>query len=307
MVRTTVEQKQQRIGLEGRRRKNMLTASIIFLIPAAFFLIIFIFYPIVDTLRLSFQEWNGITVARESVGMQNWKELVSDQQFYRGIGNNLVIMFLSILLQLPVGIVIALFLDSNGKKVKFFKTAYFIPMLMSSVAIGFLFKFALDPVFGIITAISESFGGGIVDVIGNPGRALYAIIMVIGWQFIPFYMLYFLAALSSLPEEMYEAASLDGATRAQYYRNIAIPCIKGTIKSAAILSMVGSLKYFDMIYVMTEGGPDGATELMATYMYKNAFVNMKMGYGATIAFAMFLIITGVSLVTMRVLNGKGEQ
>ena len=119
-------------------------------------------------------------------------------------------------------------------------------------------------------------------------------------------MIYFLAGLSSLPVEIYEAAIIDGATRGQYFWRVAMPFMKGTIKSAAVLSLIGSLKYFDLIYVMTQGGPNGATELMATYMYKNAFQIFKMGYGSTVASAMFVIITAIALLTLKALNGKEE-
>lgn len=152
-------------------------------------------------------------------------------------------------------------------------------MLMSSVAVGFLFKHALDANFGIITSISHLLGQKSIDLLGNPKMALYAVIGVICWQFIPFYMVYFLAAYSGISRDVYEASIIDGASRNQYFWRIALPIMKPSVKSAAILSMVGSLKYFDLIYVMTGGGPGTATELMATYMYKNAFVTFKMGYG----------------------------
>jgi ABC-type sugar transport system permease subunit len=120
-------------------------------------------------------------------------------------------------------------------------------------------------------------------------------------------MVYFLAGLSSLPVEIYEAAIIDGATRARYFTAIALPMLKNTFINAVILSMVGSLKYFDLIYVMTEGGPSGSTELMATYMFKNAFTTMRMGYGSTVASAMFLIITFTSLITMNIMRRGGDK
>jgi len=144
-------------------------------------------------------------------------------------------------------------------------------------------------------------------LLGNPKLALFAVILVICWQFIPFYMVYFLAGLSSLPVEVYEASIIDGASRARYFLAIALPMLRNTGINAVILSMVGSLKYFDLIYVMTEGGPSGSTELMATYMFKNAFNTMKMGYGSTIASAMFLIITLTSLMTLKIMRQGGEK
>ena len=120
-------------------------------------------------------------------------------------------------------------------------------------------------------------------------------------------MVYCMAAFTNISEDVYEAALIDGATKGQYFWKIALPILMPSIKSAAILSMVGSLKYFDLIYVMTGGGPGTSTELMATYMYKQAFTEFNMGYGSTVAAGMFILITVISLITMRIINGKKED
>ena len=165
-------------------------------------------------------------------------------------------MVLSICIQIPLGIALATFLDfgSRYRIMKLFKVIWFVPLLMSSVAIGFLFSYALATNGGIISALSNFFGGGNIDLLGNHDTALYTVIGVICWQFTPFYMVYFIAAFTNISEDIYEASIIDGATRSQYFRKIALPMIIPYIKSAAIMSMVGSLKYFDLIYVMTGGG-----------------------------------------------------
>ncbi len=215
-------------------------------------------------------------------------------------------MVLSICIQIPIGLALATFLDFGGKKLTIFKVIWFIPLLMSSVAIGFLFTYALATNGGLVSTISGWFGGGNVDLLGNPKTALLTVIMVICWQFTPFYMVYFMAAFTNIPYDVFEAARIDGATRGQYFWKIAFPLLVPSMKSAAILSMVGSLKYFDLIYVMTGGGPGTSTELMATYMYKQSFSVFNMGYGSAVAGGMFILITLVSLITMKILNGKEE-
>jgi ABC-type sugar transport systems, permease components len=291
-------------SLFKQKQRSTRIASAVFLAPVLIVLAVFIAYPIIDSFRTSFYEWNGISAAKSFIGFNNWKDLMHDSIFWNAFKNNLLIVVLSICLQLPIGLALATFLDIGGKKFNFFKVVFFLPMLMSSVAIGYLFKYALDANTGILAAISALFGGGSVDLLGNPDRALYAIIVVICWQFIPFYMIYFLAGYSGLSTDVYEAAVIDGATRSQYFWRIALPALRPVIVNATVLSMTGSLKYFDMIYVMTGGGPGNATELMATYMYKNAFVTFKMGYGSTIAAAMFILITVFSLAFLRLVNGK---
>jgi len=294
-------------SLLSYRKRSTAIAATVFLIPVFFFILVFILYPIFNSFWLSLHDWNGISSNKAFSGLDNWKTLVTDAVFYKSFLNNILIVILSIAIQLPIAMALAFLLDTGGKKLNFLKMVYFLPMLMSSVAVGFLFKYTYDPQFGLISAVSTMLGGeGMVDLLGNPKIAIYAVIMVICWQFIPFYMVYFLAALSSLPVEIYEASIIDGATHGQYFWRVALPCMKGSIKSAAVLSLVGSLKYFDLIYVMTQGGPNGATELMATYMYKNAFQTMKMGYGSTVASGMFIVITLISLLTLRALNGKEE-
>ena len=294
------------ISLAERRRRDTNRAALVFLLPIAILMIVYIFYPIVDTFATSLYKWNGISADKTMIGLKNWTKLLQDTSFWTAFKNNLVVMVLSICIQIPVGLALATFIDFGGKKMTIFKVLWFIPLLMSSVAIGFLFSYALATNGGIISAISNLFGGGNVDLLGNPKTALYTVIGVVAWQFTPFYMVYCMAAYTNVSPDVYEAAVIDGATRGQYFWRIALPLLKPSLKSAAILSMVGSLKYFDLVYVMTGGGPGTSTELMATYMYKNSFVKFNMGYGSAVAGGMFILISIVSLLTMRILNGKKE-
>ncbi len=294
------------ISLEKLRQRDTRRVALLFLAPVAILMAIYVVYPIIDTFITSTYQWNGISAAKKFIGLGNWKTLLADSNFWIAFRNNLVIMVLSICIQIPIGLALATFLDFGGKKLTIFKVIWFIPLLMSSVAIGFLFTYALATNGGLVSTISGWFGGGNVDLLGNPKTALLTVIMVICWQFTPFYMVYFMAAFTNIPYDVFEAARIDGATRGQYFWKIAFPLLVPSMKSAAILSMVGSLKYFDLIYVMTGGGPGTSTELMATYMYKQSFSVFNMGYGSAVAGGMFILITLVSLITMKILNGKEE-
>ena len=288
------------------RQRNTRKVAALFLAPVTILMIIYIFYPIVDTFITSTYQWNGISADRTFIGIQNWITLLQDRSFWIAFKNNLIIMVLSIVIQIPLGLALATFLDFGGKKLTVFKVIWFIPLLMSSVAIGFLFTYALATNGGIVSTISGWFGGGNIDLLGNPKTALLTVIAVICWQFTPFYMVYFMAAFTNIPYDVFEAARIDGATRGQYFCKIALPLLVPSMKSAAILSMVGSLKYFDLIYVMTGGGPGTSTELMATYMYKESFSNFNMGYGSAVAGGMFILISLIALITMKLINGKKE-
>lgn len=289
-----------------KRQKEVRNAAFIFLLPIAILMTVYVFYPIVDTFMTSLYKWNGISADKTFIGLKNWQKLMTDANFWSAFKNNIIVMILSICIQIPIGLALATYIDFVGKKATIFKVLWFIPMLMSSVAIGFLFSYALATNGGIISTISNFFGGGNIDLLGNPKTALYTVIGVIAWQFTPFYMVYTMAAFTNISTDVFEAARIDGATRSQYFWKIAFPLLKPSLKSAAILSMVGSLKYFDLIFVMTGGGPGTSTELMATYMYKYSFAKFNMGYGSTVAAGMFILISIVSLVTMRILNGKEE-
>ena len=268
----------------------------LFLLPTLIAISLFIIWPIIDSFRLSLFKWNGVDPVKLWIGAENWSRLLQDGVFWRAVRNNFVIVLLSILVQVPVGMVLAVLLDSGGKRFRIFKITYFLPMLMSTVAIGILFKYLYDPYFGLINATLEAVG--LKDLtqqwLSEPKIALYSVIAVICWQYIPFYMLLFLAALGGIPAELREAALIDGATENKYFWKIALPLMRGTIITASTLSLIGSLKYFDLIWVMTEGGPVNSTELMATYMVKKTFQSFEVGYGATVASALFIIVMVVA-------------
>lgn len=294
---------QDAVTLKPARRRawfqwNEYTLTIIlFLLPTVFFMTVFVVWPIISSFELSLYKWNGIDPARTPIGLDNWSRLLQDQIFWRAFGNNLVVVALSIAIQMPLGMLLAIMLERAGRRFiyKIFKTVYFFPMLMSSVAIGILFKYIYDPSFGLINQFLKGVGLQGQSWLGEPNLALFAVIAVICWQYTPFYMILFLAALNGISEELRDAALIDGANQPQYYRFIALPLVRGTLRTAVILSLIGSLKYFDLIWVMTEGGPSNASELMATYMYKKAFPSFEMGYGSTVASALFIIVMVIAL------------
>jgi len=291
-------------SLRNVRQRNIHIAATVFLLPALLFIAIYILYPIIDSFISSTMDWRGMGRKRTFTGLTNWINLIKDVHFWQAFFNNVRIMFLSLLFQVPFAMILATFLDFNGKRAFIFKVVWFLPYLLSSVAIGVLFKFGLDAHYGIFGSISAFLGGGAVDLLGNPDAALYAVIGVVCWQFIPFYMVLYLAAYGTIPVELYEAACIDGASRGQYFWRVSLPMLRPTIISGMILSIIGSLKYFDLVYVMTGGGPGVATELMATYMYRNSFIRFNMGYGSTVAAGMFILITIIALITVTVLNKR---
>ena len=266
-------------------------------------------YPIIDTFLISRLKWNGFYTAEKiNVGWENWTTLINDPLFWNAFLHNVILMVCSILIQIPLGMALATFLDAGGKKFNIFKIIWFLPYLMSSVAVGFLFYYLLATNGGLISGFATLLSGKrtMVDLMGSSPQALYAVIGVIAWQYTPFYMVYFIAGYSNIDTSLYEAAVIDGANRRQYIFKVAIPLLGPIFKTACTMSLIGSLKYFDLIWNMTQGGPSGGTELMATYMYKMSFQKFNMGYGSAIAGGMFILITVIALLFQKVFVVKED-
>ncbi|RDW22475.1 ABC transporter permease [Oceanobacillus arenosus] len=259
--------------------------------PALLIYGVFVIYSIVMTFYYSLFEWTGIDDNLIFAGIQNYITLIQDGVFWTSVKNNFLLVAASLITQLPLGLIMALLLFSPIKGMRFFRSIYFMPFLMSTVAIGILFVYIFDGNFGIVNQILGSIGLDSLQRswLGNEVTAIWAVIATISWQFAPFYMILFRAAIVGIPEELYEAAEIDGANSRKKFFNITLPLLMPTIVTSSILSIIGSLKYFDLIYVMTGGGPNNATELMATYMYEQTFTNFNMGYGSSISFSMFII------------------
>ena len=188
-------------SLEANNRKSVAITAVIFLLPVILFLAVYVLYPIIDTFVISTYKWNGISANRDFVGLKNWKRLLEDTKFWAAFWHNIVIMIVSVVIQIPLGLALATFLNFFTKKVRIsrvFKTVWFFPYLMSSVAIGFLFTYALATNGGIISTISGWFGGQNIDLLGNPKTALLTIILIVSWQFTPFYMVYCMAGYSGI-------------------------------------------------------------------------------------------------------------
>lgn len=281
-------------GIRKKRNKHFL-AIFLFIAPALLVYSIYVIYPIISTLNFSFYEWNGLNEAT-FIGLENYARLFNDAIFWTALKNNAWVVLASVLVQIPLGLLMALLLFSPIRGIRFFNSIYFFPFLMSTVAIGILWGFMYDPINGTINQLIQLFGFENVAWLSQENTAMFAVLFVIVRQFAPFYMILFKSAIVGISEELYEAAKIDGANGLQNFIHITLPLLMPTIVSSSILAVVGSLKSFDMFYIMTGGGPNHGTEILGTYMYKQAFINFNMGYGSTIAFIMFLVALVVTVI-----------
>lgn len=276
--------------LRARYRSEILFV-VLAMLPGLLFYGIYNLYGIMMTFQFSTLNWTGISQNSGFVGLANYVKLFKDPMMGVAVRNNLILMITSIGIQLPFALLIALALNSKIKGTRLFRTIFFLPMLFSTVATGIMWQLFFDPMFGILAYVMQQVGLGnyIIGFLADVRTAMPSVLFVICWQFIPFYMIILKAGLTNISTELYEAATIDGANRWQVFWRITLPLMGPTLRTSAVMSMVGSLKYFDLVYIMTGGGPSGATELMATYMYKKGFVEFGMGYASSIAGVMFLI------------------
>ncbi|WML41326.1 sugar ABC transporter permease [Neobacillus sp. OS1-2] len=260
----------------------------LYITPALFLLVALIYIPIVQTGYFGLMKWNGIG-EMEFIGLKNYTHLIQDSLFWKSAYHSFLLAVFSTL-SLIGYLFISIVLAGKIKGADLLRKIYLIPMLLASVAIAQLWLKIYHPTNGILNNILVSFGVENPPAwLAEPKIALYAIIIPIIWQYAGFYILIYYAALKNIPESLIEAAKIDGATPIQIALKIKLPLIMNVIKVTIVLAVVGSLKYFDLIYVMTDGGPNNSSEVMASYMYHKAFKGFDFGYGSAIGFFLLVI------------------
>ena len=243
---------------------------VLFMTPAALVFLAVMIIPIFATGYYSTLEWDGIGDAT-FVGIKNYISLLLDNkyEFWQSVGHSFIVLFLSVFVQETIAMVLALILAKGVKGESFFRTAVFIPMVVSTVVIAQLFLKIYNPNYGLLNTMLESLGLGrwANEWLGDPKIAIWAVFIPLIWQYIGYHMLLFYGAIKSLSTDILEAARIDGANYFQISTRIILPLIVPMIETCVVLAVVGSLKTFDFVYVMTNGGPVGATEVPSTIMY----------------------------------------
>jgi raffinose/stachyose/melibiose transport system permease protein len=262
-------------------------------IPALALFGLFAVVPLFGVGYLSLTSWDGLGTP-QFIGFGNWPKAFSDPLTWNAIWLTFVIMVASWLFQTPISILLGVFTAGHQRYRTFLSVLYFIPLLLSSAAIAIAFKALLDPTFGL----GSIKGLGILSQnwLGDPTLALVTVIFVIGWQFIPFHTLLYAAGVRQIPASMYEASTLDGAGRMQQFWYITLPQLKYTVITSTTLILIGSLTYFDLIFVLTQGGPGTSTRVLALDMYLTGFRAYNMGVASVIA--VILAVVGVALALL---------
>jgi len=272
-------------------------------LPALVVFVAFGVIPLVGVVVLSFTSWDGIG-AISLTGLTSWMSVLADPALPHALWVTFLVIALSWLVQTPLSLLIGVFLAGRQRYRGILAVLYFIPLLLSSAAISITYKALLDPNFGL--------GAGLgipllrQDWLGRGDLALGVVIFVVSWQYIPFHTLIYQGGVRQIPRSMYEAAELDGAGRARQFFSITLPQLKYTIITSSTLMVIGSLTAFDLIFVLTEGGPGDATRVLALDMYKRGFQANLMGPASAIAVILVLVGLGFSLL-MRRLSGNATD
>jgi xylobiose transport system permease protein len=268
-------------------------------VPALVFFALFALVPMLGLIYLSFTAYDGLNPP-VWVGLQNWQALAGDQVFLDSLRLSGMLTLLSWALQTAVALPLGVYLAGKERTRALLAAIFFVPQLMSGAAIAVLWGTLFDPNFGLASVLGPLVGVPDGNFIGNPSLAFYVILFVISWQFMPFHTLLYQGATRAIPESLYEAATLDGAGRWRQFRSVTVPQLRDTIITSGVLIVVGSLTYFEIVLILTNGGPGTATRILPLHMYIEGFRSFQMGYAAALAVVLLVIGTALSLVITRV-------
>lgn len=280
-------------------------AFILGILPAFLLYIVFAIYPILQSFYYSLMDWNGFN-EMTFVGLDNFKKLFADSLFWNSVKNNIYVVLVSVLGQVPLALFFALLLNRKLKGAKLFRTIGFLPVVLSTVVISLTWSLIFNSRNGLINEFLRSIGLDSLaqNWLGDTKWAMASVLVVVVWQFVGLYLIIFLAALQNIPTEVLEAAKMDGASEWATTWKITIPMIWETILVAITLCIAGSLKTFDLIYVMTHGGPAHSTDVMALYMFNETFSKLQYGYGSAVSVFIFFFSLILIAIVNKVLGKK---
>jgi raffinose/stachyose/melibiose transport system permease protein len=273
-------------------------------LPAVVLLLVFVYYPVVENIRLSFFSWDAFNPQPEFVGLENYQTAAGDPIFWRALLNNTAYAVASLIFQVGLAMVLAAMLEEFvGRRLRgTLRTIYFIPAAMSITVVGILFSFLYNPEFGLLNRALEAVGLDSLTRtwLGEEGTAIWSIIAMSQWQSIGYAAVLFVVAMQRVPREYYEAATVDGAGRIRSFFTITIPMIREMTALLVILTISGAFLVFNEVMVMTAGGPNNSSQVLGTWLYRQAFFQDDMGYAATVATVIFVITFAIAAVQITV-------
>jgi raffinose/stachyose/melibiose transport system permease protein len=275
---------------------------VLLLLPALLLFLVFTFYPVIVGFYYSMLEWDGFSKAT-FVGFGNYQRAFLDKFVWQSLSHNVYYAFMTVIGKLALGFFLAVLLNQKLKGITFYRTALFLPIVLSFVAVGILWTWIYNPVFGLFNALLGKLGFPTnIAWLGDARFALISLVTVDIWKWFGYHMVLFVAGLQNISGDLYEAAKVDGATRMQSFRRITLPLMMPILMINMTLATMGAFNVFDIVYVMTNGGPYHATEMIMTYTYTQAFQFHSFGYGAAISYLLLAFIAIVTFIQIRIMR-----
>ncbi|MFZ4662900.1 MAG: carbohydrate ABC transporter permease [Caldilineaceae bacterium] len=284
-----------------RRRQNW--TPYLWVLPAVLLYAIFKLAPMVAGLYLALLQWDGIEPAK-FVGLRNFQRMLEDEAILLALGNNVQYALGTVVGKIVLSLFLALLLNQSLRGRSFYRTALFLPVVMSFVVVGILWAWLYNAQFGLVNSLMQRLGldALILDWLGDPKVALWSLVAVDVWKWYGFHMVIFLAGLQTIPVELYEAARIDGANRWRQFLHITLPLLQPVMLVNVTLSLMGGFGVFDIPYVMTEGGPANSTLVMALHIYIQGFKFYKFGYAAALSYVLLTLVTILAAIQMRLMG-----
>jgi raffinose/stachyose/melibiose transport system permease protein len=274
---------------------------LLFLPPALLLFTLFVALPMVEAGWYSFFRWNGYGSPSEFVGLRNFRLLLDNADFHTALFNNGLIIGVSLLVQLPLALGLAVLLADRMRGTNGFRLIFFMPYVLAEIAAGLIWRFVYDGDYGLLAKLWSSFGATPPQVLADPDWAMTAILVVVVWKYFGFHMILYIAGLQQIDRTLYEAARIDGATAWQTFSRVTVPLLGSTIRLSVFFAILGSFQLFDLIMPLTKGGPSNSTQTMVTYLYNFGVTRMQIGFGSAVGVVLFVICVGFAFGYKRVL------
>ena len=305
---TTAAARRMPVSVRMRRAvtNGRVTAVLILLPPALILFTLFVMLPLGESAWYSFFNWNGYGAPSNYVGLENYERILNHSVFHIAVGNTVKIVAISLLIQMPLALLLALLIYKKTPTNAVFRLIFFLPYILAEVAAGLIWSFVFDGNYGVTASIASGLGLENVFILSDPDWAFAAIMTVIVWKYFGFHMMIYIASLQSVPQDQIEAARIEGARRLQVIRYVQIPSIKPAIVVSAFFAIIGALQVFDVIIPLTNGGPSNQTHTIVTYLYTFGLTRLNIGFGSAVGVILFVGAVTVALFYQRIFMKRAQ-
>ena len=306
-VATSVEGRVQSVARPRRYyERRSLVPLLLFLPPSLILFTVFVVLPMIDAVTFSFFEWTGYGPITDFVGFENYDDVITHRNFGTAVRNSLIVVAISLALQLPLALWAAIALSERSASVNVLRTLFFVPYMLAEIAAGLIWKFVYDGNYGLVPIVGGAIGTDLPHVLADKLWVIPAVMLVIIWKYFGFHMMIYIAGLQSIPNEVIEAARLDGVKKWQIVRYIKIPMIRSAIVISVFFAITGALQLFDLIIPLTNGGPQNSSHTIVTFLYQFGILRMKLGFGGAVSVMLFIACVIVAIAYRRILF-RSEQ